>query len=144
MSQANQTITHVNKPVPEPTIWSKPFWDACKNHELHIQKCSDCKQLIMYPKKYCPHCLSEHLTWIKSKGYGKIYSYSVVNNNPPSFFIDELPYVVAIVELDEGVRLTTNIVEDNHDLLACEVEVEVIFEKANDDITLPKFKLRHN
>jgi len=137
----SQVSNPVKKPLPEPTHWSKPFWDACKKHELHIQKCKDCSKLIMYPKRYCPHCLSENLTWVKSEGKGVIYSYTIVCNNPPTAFLSEVPYVVAVVELDEGVRMATNIVQSDFEDIKCEAPVEVVFEDITDEITLPKFRV---
>lgn len=128
------------KPLPTTNQFSKPFWDGCKKHELLIQKCGDCGKFIMYPKMFCPDCLSENIEWVKSKGTGKIYSFTVVHNNPPSQFLQDLPYVIAIVELDEGVRMCTNIVESNTDSLSCEQRVEVLFEDVTPEYSLPKFR----
>lgn len=134
-------LSNVNKPIPVPTHWSKPYWDACKNHELHIQQCNNCLTYIMYPKLYCPHCLSDELGWVKSEGKGTVYSYSIVYNNPPTAFQGELPFVIAVVELSEGVRLTTNIIDTEFDKISCGIPVEVVFEDITNEITLPKFKV---
>lgn len=128
-------------PLPTVSRWSRPFWDACRKHELMIQRCKECNRLIMYPKLYCPECLSDDMEWIKASGHGKIYSYTVVTNNPPSVFADQLPYVVAIVELDEGVRLATNVVDTPVERLACDTPVEVVFDDVTEELTLPKFRV---
>ena len=130
-----------NKVLPKPSAWSKPFWEGTKNHQLLIQQCSDCHKFIMYPKKYCPNCLSEDLAWIKASGEGIIYSYTVMRANPPSPFVDELPYVVSVIELKEGVRILSNIINSDLDKLECGKEVKVMFKDINDEITLPKFQL---
>jgi uncharacterized OB-fold protein len=131
-----------NKPLPQPTPWSKPFWEGCKRNELLIQKCEECHNLIMYPKLFCPHCLSPNLQWEKSSGKGKIYSYSVVHAYAPTAFSKDVPYIVAVVELDEGVRMMSSIVQCNPEEIQCDIPVEVVFEKVTDEITLPKFKPR--
>lgn len=130
-----------SKPLPEPSKCSRPFWEACRRHELLIQKCNACQNLIMYPKFFCPHCLSDDLGWVKASGRGKIYSYTVVHNNPPSAFKNDLPFVVAIVELEEGVRMLSNIVDTPFDRLACEAPVEVAFDDVTPEVTLPKFRV---
>lgn len=134
-------MSQYTKPLPEPTPWSKPFWEGTKRHELLIQKCKDCSQLIMYPKKYCPSCLSDRMEWVKSSGRGKIYSFSVVKSNPPSAFIKDLPFTVAIIRLEEGVQMLSNIVASVPDILKCDSNVEVVFDDVTDEITLPKFRV---
>jgi uncharacterized protein len=134
-------MIQVKKPMPEPSPWSKQYWDYCKQHKLYIQQCTNCEQYIMYPKLFCPHCLSENLNWVESSGKGKIYSFTIVHSNPPSAFMEELPYVIAVVELEESVRLLTNIVESNFEEIRCGAPVSVVFEVVTEEITLPKFTL---
>lgn len=133
-------MTQYIKPLPAPTDWSRPFWEGAKRHELLIQECGDCHELIMYPKKYCPKCLSANLGWIKASGKGKIYSFTLVHNNPPSPFINDLPFAIAIVRLKEGVQMMANIVECNLDELRCDMDVEVVYDDVTPEVTLPKFK----
>jgi hypothetical protein len=128
------------KPLPKPTPWSKPFWDGCKRHELFIQNCKDCKNPIFYPKLFCPHCLSPNLEWVKAGGRGKVYSYTVVHSYAPTEFSEDIPYIVAVIELQEGVRLMSNIVGCLPETVKCDMEVEVIFDDVTKEITLPKFK----
>jgi hypothetical protein len=130
-----------HKPSPVVNSWAQPFWDAARQERLVVQKCSDCDQHIFYPRMACPHCFSDHLDWVTVAGKGTIYSYTVVENNPPSAFLGDLPYVVAIIRLEEGVRMLANIVQCDPGELTCDLPVEVIFEKLNDEFTLPKFRL---
>ena len=128
------------KPLPQPTPWSKPFWEGCKKHSLLIQKCQDCQTVIFYPKMFCPDCLSSNIEWIKASGRGKVYSYMTVYSYQPTEFQEDLPYVVAVIELEEGVRLMSNIIECPPEKLKCDMEVEVVFEDVTEEITLPKFR----
>ncbi len=129
------------KPLPMPTSWSKPFWDGCKRNELLIQKCKDCQKHIFYPKLFCPHCLSPNLEWVKASGRGKIYSFTVVYSYQPTEFSENVPYIVAVIDLQEGVRMMSNIVGCTPETVKCDMEVKVVFENVTEEITLPKFKL---
>lgn len=128
------------KPLPQPTPWSKPFWDGCKRHELLIQKCKDCQNPNFYPKLFCPHCLSLNLEWVKASGRGKVYSYTVVYSYQPTEFSEDVPYIVAVIDLQEGVRMMSNIVGCLPETVKCDMEVEVIFDDVTKEVTLPKFK----
>ena len=128
------------KPLPKPTKWSAKFWDGTKRHKLLIQKCRKCNKYIFYPKIYCTYCFSEDLEWVQSSGKGIIYSYTVVMNNPVSSFMDDIPFVIAIVELNERVRMLSHIVGYDDMEIKCDMEVEVIFEELNDQFTIPKFR----
>jgi len=129
-----------SKPLPQPTRWSAPFWEAAREGRLVIQKCSSCSKYVFYPRLACPHCSSGDLAWVEASGKGKVYSYSVVQNNAPTPFIEDMPYVVTIIELEEGVRLLSNILGADPGELHCEMPVEVTFEKAGEEFSLPKFK----
>jgi len=133
-------VMDYKKPLPKMSPWSAPFWDGCRRHELLIQKCQDCEAFNFYPKMYCANCLSSNLDWVKTSGLGKVYTHMTVYAYQPTEFTDDVPYVVAIVELDEGVRMMTNVVGCPPDEVQCEMRVKVVFEKATDEITLAKFK----
>jgi uncharacterized OB-fold protein len=129
-----------DKPIPPVDPWAEPFWAGTRERRLMIQKCTSCKKPIFYPRLSCPSCFSERLEWVEASGRGTIYSYTLVRNNPPSRFLEDLPFVIAIVELEEGVRMMTNIVDCDLEVVRCEMPVEVTFERLTDEITLPKFK----
>ena len=135
-------MSEQGKPLPQITPLSKPFYDAARKHKFLIQRCKDCSEYVFYPKHFCPYCLSENLDWVESSGKGKIYSYTVCRSNVPAEFAPSLPYVVAIVELEEGVWTLTNIVDCNPDDVKCDQPVEVTFEDVTDDIAIPKFRPR--
>jgi uncharacterized OB-fold protein len=129
-----------NKPLPVVNPWAKPFWDAANEERLTFQKCEDCGANIFYPRIACPDCFSDNLGWVDASGKGTVYSYTVVENNAPTAFAADCPYVVAIVKLEEGVQMLTNIVNCDPYLIQCDMPVKVVFEVLNDDFKLPKFQ----
>ena len=132
--------TRPAKPVPVVQPWARPFWEAARRHELVLQHCSTCDRTIHYPRVACPHCGGEDLGWRRASGRGTIYSFTVVESNAPSAFLADLPYVVAIVQLEEGVRMMSNVVECTPGELCCDQSVEVVFERLDDEFTLPRFR----
>ena len=128
------------KPIPVVNPWAKPFWEAARENKLIIQQCKDCGTYIFYPRIACTNCFSDNLTWVPASGRGKVYTYTVVESYPPSAFIPDLPFVVAVVRLEEGVQMLSNIVGCDPHTVYCEMPVAVVFEKLNEEFTLPKFK----
>ena len=128
------------KPVPIVNPWARPFWEAARERRFIIQRCTDCKKYIFYPRICCPYCFSDHVEWVEASGKGTIYSYTVVLNNPPSAFMNDVPYIIAVVKLEEGVQLLSNIVGCDPEKVRCDMKVEVTFEKLDDQFTLPKFR----
>ena len=128
------------KPLPRIDEESKGFWEACQRHELYVQRCGACAAVRYYPRALCPSCLSERVEWIRCSGKGTVYTFTATHQNQANGFRDALPYVMAYVELDEGVRMLTNIVGCDADAVHIGMRVEVAFEDATDDVTLPKFK----
>jgi uncharacterized OB-fold protein len=126
------------KPLPHPTKVSQPFWDAARRHELMLQRCEACQKFIYYPRARCPHCFSDRLQWRPCSGKGKLYSYTVVRRPSSRLFADH-PYVLAIVELAEGPRMTTNIAAPPT-ALKVDMPVTVFFDDVTPECTLVKFK----
>jgi uncharacterized OB-fold protein len=129
------------KPLPQPTPETQPFWDGCKAHELRLQFCRDCQKFFFYPRIFCPTCLSDNTEWRPVSGKGTLLTY-VLSARPAPGFEDELPYAIAIVQLDEGPHLMTNIVGTaiTPENLPAGLPVEVVFTDVNEQITLPKFQ----
>ena len=94
---------------PEPD--TEPFWDATKDHELKYQVCDDCGGLVWHPRRHCTHCTSLNLSWKTSKGEGTVYTYSIVRQNYHPAFRERIPYVVAWIDVDEGFRMLSNVVD---------------------------------
>lgn len=128
------------KPLPRPTPISAGYWRGAKAHQLRLQRCRDCGQHIFYPRSLCPYCLSHHLEWVTASGKGKVYSYTVVRRAAHPAFQEDVPYVLAIVELEEGPRMTTNIVGCDPQEVRVEMAVEAVFDDVTAEVTLVKFK----
>ncbi|PIU55381.1 MAG: hypothetical protein COS88_04720 [Chloroflexi bacterium CG07_land_8_20_14_0_80_51_10] len=134
-------MSEAKKPLPD-VYWeqTREFWEGCRRHELWIQRCSDCGTFRWYPRHMCHVCNSANKTWTKASGNGKIYSWTVVHHPSSPAWAAETPYVVAVVELEEGVRMASNIVDCLTEKLYIGMPVEVIFESVTEDVTLYKFK----
>jgi uncharacterized OB-fold protein len=130
----------LDKPLPGINEDSEPYWEGTRNGELRAQRCRDCQHLRFPPAVLCPKCLSENAEWQRLSGRGTIYTFIIVHRpQHPAFFADA-PYNVAIVELEEGLRMHTNILECPSEELRVGMPVEVVFEKVDDEVTLPKFR----
>lgn len=129
-------------PLPTPTVLTREFWMSAKKRKLVFQYCSKCKMLQSYPKPWCSECGSEELSWKEVSGKGTVYSYTiprqVIDNSPA--FEKNLPFVVAIVQLEEGARLYSNIIGLPPEDVRIGMKVEVSFEDVSSDIALPKFR----
>jgi len=125
-------------PLPRPTAISAPFWEAARQGRLLLQYCSRCQKYIFYPRPYCIRCLGE-LEWREASGRGRVYSFTIVRRPATPAFADKVPYVHAIVELEEGVRMTANIVGCRPEEVRVDMPVRAVFEPAGDDISLVQF-----
>lgn len=99
----------VSKPVPTPTPTTQPYWDGTKNNELWIQRCVTTGRYFSYPRRLSPYVVGGEVEWVKASGRGMLYSY-IINHLPGPGYRDEVPYVIAVVELEEGPRVMANIV----------------------------------
>ena len=129
------------RPLPQPTDLTRPYWQAAAQGELHMQHCGACGRWQFYPRPFCIHCEAEALHWRAVSGLGRIYTYTVNHRAPNAFMKTRLPYVVAIVELDEGPRLMANIQGEGALDAAIGKRVKVLFEPVTDELALPQFAL---
>jgi len=129
------------RPLPVLNADTKPFWEACRRHELRVQRCRECGRLRFPPLPSCPHCASLEAEWLPVSGKGTIYTFTVARHAVHPAF--PAPYVVALVELEdaEGVRLTTRIVDCDPAAVSVGAPVEVIFEDVDEQFSLPLFRL---
>ena len=132
-------MSNGDRVIPTPTPETKHYWDGAKDGKLILQKCNDCSANYFPPRPFCPKCGSRSVKEFQASGKGSLYSY-VINHLPSPGFTP--PFAIAVVELEEGPRLMSNIVEceQTPEALELDMPLEVTFEKLNDDITLPQFK----
>ena len=130
-----------NKPIPAPQGESDFYWEKAKQHELWLRKCDDCGEAYFYPRDISPCCFSKNTSWMQASGNASLYTYAIVHRPPHPGFRDEAPFVTAIVELEEGPRMPTNIVIDDPtpENLQVGMPLRVLFEDITDAIALPKF-----
>jgi uncharacterized OB-fold protein len=129
----------MTKPIPETQPWSERFWEGTKQGKLLIQVCNDCKSKIFYPRKFCPECWSGNLDWIEASGKATILTFSTAYSMVEPKFMDELPYTIAYVDLEEGIRMMTRIVDCKPEDIHFDMDVEVIFHERN-GYFLPYFR----
>jgi uncharacterized OB-fold protein len=129
-----------NKPLPRPNRLSQPYWDGARQHELRVLSCKACAHKFLPPADRCPKCLGKDLEWVAASGRGKVWSWVVFHQRYFPAFEADLPYNVAYVELDEGPRLMSNMVDCDPAEIRCDMPVEVVFDDVTPEITLPKFR----
>jgi hypothetical protein len=127
------------KPIPRPAPESVPYWQAARAHRLEIPRCNACGKFWFPPSQRCPHCLAADFAWVPVSGKGKIFSFVTFHRVYHPAFAKDVPYVVALVELDEGPRLLTNIVGVAPEKVACDMPVKVVFDDVAEDVAVPKF-----
>ncbi|MGD9750829.1 MAG: Zn-ribbon domain-containing OB-fold protein [Acidimicrobiia bacterium] len=128
------------KPRPAPIATTKPFWDGLNEDEVRLQRCADCGSWVYYPRARCPHCLSAALDWQVVSGRGRIYSWTIGRQPTHPAFAGEVPQRLAVVELEEGVRLTTTMVDCGDEDLVVGRAVEPVFDHGADGMTLLRFR----
>ena len=134
-------MSEYTKPLPVVDAQSEPFWSACKENKLIIQKCTACGTYRYPAMHYCSNCQSDASEWVEVSGKGKVFSWIIVTHPVPrDVWAEDVPYAVGLIELDEGPRMVSNIIGCEHDKIEGDMPVEVIFEPAGDDFKLPKFR----
>ncbi len=132
----------IEKPLPRPSEDSAPYWEAAQRGELRMQQCGTCQHIRFPPSLLCPRCLSAQAEWVRLSGRGTVFSWIVVHQSQHPAFNADTPYNVTIVELEEGPRLHTNLIGCPNDRICIGMPVEVVFDRINDEVTLPKFRPR--
>jgi uncharacterized OB-fold protein len=137
-----ETVAAKPLPTPAPIINSetKPFWDAAAEGRLLLPRCNECQVVLWYPRAFCPECSSFDISWFEATGRGTIYSYTINRRGQGDY--RDLAYVVAYVELEEGPRVLTNIVDCDPETLSVGQSVEVVFHPTSNGAALARFRPR--
>jgi uncharacterized OB-fold protein len=120
---------------------TRPWWDAAREGRLLIQRCDGCGHHQFYPRAHCVACGGVAVAWVEASGKGRLHTFTVVRKTPNAAFRDRCPYVLAIVRLDEGPCITTNVEGWSEETLRCDAPVQVVFRAAEDDVVLPRVVL---
>lgn len=132
-------MAEFRRPLPKPTPETQPFWDGCNDGELRLQWCDACSAVVFPPRPFCPACGSRGVQWFTASGRGVLWSY-VINQRPAPGF--EAPYAIAVVKLQEGPTMMTNIVDcpQTPEALQLDMPVEVTFDRSSGEIAIPVFR----
>jgi hypothetical protein len=130
----------LTKPRPRPTPTTKPYWDALRDEHIELQRCDECGGWVHYPRVRCSTCLSPWLSWHRVPGRGQVYTFSIARQPTAPHFSDEVPQIITIVELPEGVRISTTMVDVDPADVKIGMPVEPVFEHGDDGITLLRFR----
>ena len=125
--------------LPTPEGDTLEFWEAAKAERLLIKRCEDCGAFSYYPRPFCPSCWSERVVWHEASGKATLYTWSVIYNNDQPPFRERVPYVAAVVDLEEGPRMMTNVVDTPFEDLSVGMALTVTFMPISDDYTIPVF-----
>ena len=126
--------------LPTPDVETQPFWDAAKEGRLLIKQCRVCGKHHFYPRPFCPTCWSDDVDWVEASGLATLYTWSIVRVNDLPPFPERVPYVAAVVELAEGPRMMTNVVDCEFDRLEMGMALDAVFHPASDDVTIVQFR----
>ena len=135
-------MTQYTKPLPVMEGLTGEFYDWCKKEDLHFQKCASCDTLRHVPREMCAECNSFEWEWVRSSGRGTVYTWVVVNRALHPAFAHDAPYADVVVEMEEGVRLLSTVVDCPPEELEIAMPVELTYDAVTEDITLPRFKRR--
>ncbi|MFC1921610.1 Zn-ribbon domain-containing OB-fold protein [Chloroflexota bacterium] len=128
------------KPLPLIDEENTQYWEYCRKHELRLQKCTECGLIRSRISVICPNCNSMESEWAKLSGKGKVFSFIIYHRAFHPAYANDIPYDVAIIELDEGPRIQSNVVDCNVNDIKIDMPVEVYFDDVSEDISLPKFR----
>jgi len=133
-------VTSVRFDLPTPDNTTRPFWDAAREGRFLIKRCRACERAHYYPRPFCPHCWSDDVDWEEASGRASLYTWSVVHQNDLPPWPERVPYVAAVVDLEEGPRAMTNVVDCDFERLRVDLPLRVAFRAAGDDVMLPVFR----
>ena len=133
---------HAGKRLPQPTPVTAPFWDACRDGRLLIQRCVNCAHIQFYPRVVCTSCMGQELEWVEASGLGTVRTYTVIRLPVSRAYAEEIPYANALVQLEEGPTMMSALANCDPEQVETGLPVEVVFERWSDEITMPKFQPR--
>lgn len=123
--------------TPVPTAETRTFWEGCAKEQLLYQRCPDCDAVQFYPRSRCCRCHADKLDWQASSGYGVVHSYTVVHKAADPAFAEDTPYILALLDMEEGFRMMTNLLVADSATVRIGDAVKVVF-RGRDDFTIPQ------
>jgi len=135
-------VAAYRKPLPNPLNpeTSRPFWEATRRHELVMPRCRPCDRLFFYPREVCPVCLGADIDWVTVSGRGRVHSFTVIHQPANPTFREDVPYIYAAIQLDEGPRMIANLIDCPPDAARIDLPVVAVYEDVTPEVTLVKFR----
>jgi uncharacterized OB-fold protein len=127
-------------PQPVANADSLPYWNAARERRLLIRKCNACGALHFMPRHLCPACWSDQLEWVEAKGTGSVHSFTIIRRAPMAAFAPRAPYVLALIDLDEGPRMMANVLGEDALSVRIGDRVKVTFEERGEGAMIPQFQ----
>jgi len=128
------------KHFPRPTPETEAFWEGCRKQELLLQRCVDCSEFQFYPRISCTTCSGDKLEWVKAGGQGSVRTFTIVRRAVSEAYAADVPYVVALIRLDEGPTMMSNVVQCDPETLQIGDPVQILFENWSEEISIPQFR----
>jgi len=132
--------SNFEKPLPLPTAVTQPYWNGLREGLIRVQHCLDCDRSVFYPRSHCSHCLSDRLEWRQMSGEATLYTFTITRQPTAPHFADEVPQLLAVVELAEGVRLTSTLVNVSESAIRVGMKLRPVFDRRSDEVTLLRFE----
>jgi uncharacterized protein len=132
--------TKLEKPLPSPSHVTAPYWNGLKEGRIRIQHCLECGGWVFYPRSHCNHCLADRLEWREVTGDATLYTFTIARQPTSPHFADDVPQLLAVIELAGGIRMTTTLVDVDEADIRVGMKLEPCFDRASDDVTLLRFR----
>lgn len=133
-------MSELQRPLPQATEITQPYWTAASQGKLVYQYCPSCQHWQFFPRAFCVSCGADEVEWREASGRGRIYTFTINRRAPNPYMKTKLPYAVAIVETEEGVKTMANIIHADLENLRIGMPVKVAFEAVNEELALPQFE----
>jgi len=128
------------KPVPRVNETTKPYWDGARLGKLLLQRCNACRTVVHYPRAWCSKCWATDLEWIEATGRGHVITFTIVHQAPYESYAADVPYVLAVIRLEEGPQMMANVLGVDPSRMRVELPVHVVFEERGDGFRVPQFE----
>jgi uncharacterized OB-fold protein len=119
---------------------SREYWESAHRHELRFQRCDDCATPRFPPRAFCPNCLSTNATWTEASGRGQLFSWVIAHHPVHPALVDKVPYVIALVELEEGIRMVTNLIDCPIESVSVDMPLVLDWQDVSNELSIPQFK----
>jgi uncharacterized protein len=130
----------LERPLPVPTPLTAPYWEGLKEGRIRVQRCLDCDEWVFYPRSHCSHCLSDRLEWRDVSGDATLYTFTIARQPTSPHFAGDVPQLLAVVELEGGIRVTTTLVNVAEADIHVGMRLQPWFDRVNDEITMLRFE----